>query len=111
MEVDVPIVSEKKCRAVMELLDVEDTDSMICAGDIAEARACHRDSGGPLVVQGRDGAWSLTGIVSWGRGYYCDLYSVFTRVTSYESWIRETPPWRLPGRPRPNTARMVMIWP
>ncbi|NVJ24900.1 serine protease [Myxococcus sp. AM011] len=44
---------------------------------------CHGDSGGPLAAGG-----VLRGIVSWGRGYSCDSYTVFTDVLTYVPWIR-----------------------
>ncbi|HIP70383.1 MAG TPA: serine protease [Anaerolineae bacterium] len=85
-EVNVPIISLKQCR---ETYGAEVDDSVICAG-LAEggADACYGDSGGPLVVpDGRN--WALAGIVSWGDG--CGLpnsYGVYTRIESYENWIK-----------------------
>uniref|UniRef100_A0A2P2IC67 Serine protease 52-like n=1 Tax=Hirondellea gigas TaxID=1518452 RepID=A0A2P2IC67_9CRUS len=61
----------------------------ICAG--AEGRdACDGDGGGPLVCE-KAGHWYQVGVVSFGIG--CgqrNVPGVYTRVASYESWIKET---------------------
>ncbi len=85
-EVSVPIVSLEQCRAAYGR---EVDSSVICAGlEEGGADVCYGDSGGPLVVP--DGnSWALAGIVSWGDG--CGLpnaYGVYTRVASYEDWIK-----------------------
>jgi secreted trypsin-like serine protease len=62
----------------------------LCAGFLNGTQGgCHGDSGGPLVVQRSSEIWEQVGIVSWGRGYYCDTYTVFDRVTSHVDWVRE----------------------
>ena len=48
----------------------------------ATVNACHGDSGGPLLVDGR-----LVGIVSWGRTFACDPPSYAVRVDAYSDWI------------------------
>ena len=88
--VNVPIVSEAKCR---EAYPGEITDGMICAGLPGGGRdSCQGDSGGPLVVRGiGDRHWQLAGVVSWGAG--CakpGKYGVYARVSAYLDWIRET---------------------
>uniref|UniRef100_A0A4W2H547 Mastin-like n=1 Tax=Bos indicus x Bos taurus TaxID=30522 RepID=A0A4W2H547_BOBOX len=63
-------------------------DDMLCAG--SEGRdSCQGDSGGPLVCSWND-TWVQVGIVSWGDicGHR-DLPGVYTRVTSYVSWIHQ----------------------
>lgn len=59
---------------------------MICANATNPPRdACQGDSGGPLVARNH-----LIGIVSWGEGCADISYpGVYTRVSEYESWIRQ----------------------
>lgn len=62
---------------------------MLCAGTMADPvkDTCQGDSGGPLAVN-NGGQWTLAGITSWGYG--CadpDYPGVYTRVTTYTSWI------------------------
>jgi len=61
----------------------------ICAG--AEGRdACDGDGGGPMVCE-KDGHWYQVGVVSFGIGCGTrNVPGVYTRVQSYERWIRDT---------------------
>ncbi|POI22032.1 hypothetical protein CIB84_014221, partial [Bambusicola thoracicus] len=88
MRVRLPIVSMDTCqRSTRRLV----TDNMFCAGYGTEAAdACKGDSGGPFAVSYHN-TWFLLGIVSWGDG--CaerEKYGVYTRVSNYISWIKET---------------------
>lgn len=54
--------------------------------------SCQGDSGGPLVSRatGGDSAYSLIGIVSWGRGCaLADFPGVYTEVSNYLDWIAQ----------------------
>lgn len=55
---------------------------------------CNGDSGGPSFVKGSDGQLYLWGVTSSGAGIpkvrACLFRSIFTRVDSYASWIKET---------------------
>ncbi|XP_037670975.1 mastin-like [Choloepus didactylus] len=93
-EVDVHIRDSSTCdRTYRHDVPSNDTgrvirDDMLCAG--APSRGlCHGDSGGPLVCRWNC-TWVQVGIVSWG--HHCtirDLPGVYTRVSSYVSWIRQ----------------------
>ena len=61
MVASVPIVDRDRCNKAFMLVGGINFD-MLCAGlDEGGTDACHDDSGGPLVVQGK-----LAGIVSFG---------------------------------------------
>ena len=86
LEVTVPVVSNATCRQAYPEL----RPSMICAGYPEGGRdSCQGDSGGPLVVRGGPTAWSLLGVVSYGRGCgRANAHGVYTRVSSFQPWIR-----------------------
>ncbi|XP_032621059.1 serine protease 27-like [Chelonoidis abingdonii] len=95
-KLQVPIIDSKKCR-ILYLTNMQNRlphrniqDDMICAGYAEGMRdACHGDSGGPMACIVGD-VWVLAGIVSWGEG--CAIKNrpgVYSRLTSYQSWIRE----------------------
>lgn len=57
-------------------------DTQICTFTGYGEGACHGDSGGPLTSNGK-----LIGVVSWGYPCAKGVPDVFTRVSSYISWI------------------------
>ncbi|XP_063298505.1 coagulation factor VII-like isoform X1 [Pelobates fuscus] len=88
MRVRLPIVSQEDCIASTKKVL---TGNMFCAGYHSEEKdACQGDSGGPFAVSYHN-TWYLTGVVSWGEGCAADgKYGVFTRVSSYIPWIKDT---------------------
>ena len=59
--------------------------------DLLYLDTCYGDSGGPLMKSSVNGQWILVGITS--GGYACGhagTAGVYTRVSSYSDWIRET---------------------
>ena len=81
----IPILPNEKCGESV-------TTDQMCAGGERGKDACKGDSGGPLLYKENDETpWYLLGIVSLGSRICADgRPTVFTRITSYVPWIRET---------------------
>ncbi|XP_075221447.1 serine proteinase stubble [Lycorma delicatula] len=93
-EVNVPIVSNDKCKNMFLRAGRHEfiPEIFMCAGyDDGGRDSCQGDSGGPLQVKGKDGRFFLAGIISWGIG--CaepNLPGVCTRISKFVPWILET---------------------
>jgi hypothetical protein len=90
-QVTVPIVSNDECN---DAYDGGITSRMICAGliGVGGKDSCQGDSGGPLVVDD-GGGWAQVGVVSFGFGCArAQFPGVYTRVSSFESWIAQRVP-------------------
>ena len=87
-EVDLKIISDDVCETTANKGHLI-RDTMFCAGHMEGRKdGCQGDSGGPLICE-KDGQPILTGVTSWGFG--CGSVNspgVWTKVESYESWIR-----------------------
>jgi hypothetical protein len=88
MAVDVYPVDPDTCvRQYNETVTV-DPDTMLCAGrSLPNHDSCNGDSGGPLLDKTTG---KQVGIVSFGKG--CgdpDFPGVYTRVSTYKSWIHD----------------------
>lgn len=97
-QVTLPVVPVDTCKTLFGFATV--TGQQICAGELdgGGADACQGDSGGPL-VQGD----KLVGIVSWGHGCaQAGKPGVFTRVSSYSTWIAEETARFLEPAPPPD---------
>uniref|UniRef100_A0A8C6FG81 Peptidase S1 domain-containing protein n=1 Tax=Moschus moschiferus TaxID=68415 RepID=A0A8C6FG81_MOSMO len=95
-EVEVPIVGNEACNQHYQNSSADAArqiikDDMLCAG--SEGRDSRQgDSGGPLVCSW-NGTWVQVGVVSWGDVCgHRDVPGVYTRVTSYVSWIHQYVP-------------------
>lgn len=89
LKVSVPIAEQAECRRTYGRLRAAIMDSQLCAGGGYRVDTCYGDSGGPLMRQERL-YWAQEAIVSFGNR--CGLEgwpAVYTRVESYEDWIRE----------------------
>jgi hypothetical protein len=68
--------------------------AQICAGlRWGGEDTCQGDSGGPIVTIDGDGCARQVGLVSWGGG--CGdpaRYGVYTRLSAFESWLKENAP-------------------
>jgi hypothetical protein len=82
-KVQLPIISNAQAATVWKNIP----ETTIMAGYLnGNKDACNGDSGGPLIVPVSD-EYKLAGIVSWGSSK-CDTYGGYTRISSFESWIR-----------------------
>lgn len=87
LEVALPVLTDPACSDRFPNLDVS---TGFCVGQEGlEKDACDGDSGGPFVVNSkngyRKGDWTVAGIISYG--YICGDGSVVTRVGNYYDWI------------------------
>ncbi|KAG5306109.1 CTRL protease, partial [Acromyrmex insinuator] len=80
-----PVIKNTVCRQFWHQI----TEKEICTAPGLGRDACQGDSGGPLVVV-ENGMDIQIGIVSYGD-VYCPSHTpgVFTRVSSYTSWIHQ----------------------
>jgi len=90
MKVELPIISSKECKQKF----FQPTSRQICAGGENGNDACKGDSGGPMIYsQGSNEPWQLVGLVSFGDRECGAKPGIYTRVTSFLSWIeREIEP-------------------
>ncbi|XP_077267756.1 chymotrypsin-1-like [Temnothorax americanus] len=81
-EIELSVHSQAKCRQAW-LRNMNVLSSHICTLTRAGEGACHGDSGGPLVARGVQ-----IGVVSFGIPCARGSPDVFTRVSSFTTWIR-----------------------
>lgn len=89
LKVGLPIVEQTQCRRTYATLRAAIIDSQLCAGGGFRVDTCYGDSGGPLMRQ-HNQFWVQEAIVSFGNR--CGLEgwpAIYTRVESFEDWIRE----------------------
>ncbi|KAF5287789.1 hypothetical protein FQA39_LY15725 [Lamprigera yunnana] len=75
-------VSNEVCKGAHFFPPIFDTQ--ICTFTKRGEGACHGDSGGPLASE-----TAQVGIVSWGQPCAINYPDVFTRVSSYITWIED----------------------
>lgn len=83
-----PLVSHSDCKKTWRTID---RSAHLCAGEgrAGASGGCNGDSGGPLVCE-MGNRWYLHGAVSFGmKDCPTTHYTVFTRITSYISWIMQ----------------------
>ncbi|KAI9554696.1 hypothetical protein GHT06_019972 [Daphnia sinensis] len=81
------IISNADCQASYDSIGVTIEDSMICA-IVPDISSCYYDSGAPLLVKLSTGRWIQVGIDSFGVECASpDFPIVYTRVTSFSTWI------------------------
>lgn len=89
-EVEIPVVSNTTCAQSYNQGGIDIVSSQICAGEKQGGKdSCGGDSGGPLMTK-QNGKYVQAGIVSFGNGCaLADFYGVYTRVSSFDSWISD----------------------
>ena len=88
--VTLQVISNQTCNGLASYPGVV-SDTMLCAGFAEGGRSsCIGDGGSPLVVGDGLGGRYLIGLSSWGEGCLRpNKFGVYTRVVSYEAWIRD----------------------
>lgn len=66
------MVTREKCQRWFDLIEMEVTERMICAGN-ENGNSCKGDSGGPVTTELPDGKVVQVGVVSWGKNQ-CGAY-------------------------------------
>ncbi len=86
-QLDTEVLAATQCRT-----GSVDPRKELCAGDLTgTSGGCVGDSGGPQLVPGRGGRWTLTGVPSrdGGVSVACNL-GIYTSVAAYRPWIEAT---------------------
>lgn len=87
LKVDIPHYDYEECKERYGSIDVEITESQICAGGVENKDSCAGDSGGPLMVPINLTHWYAAGIVSFGYGCGTKNWpGVYTNLTHYYNW-------------------------
>lgn len=94
MEVNVPIISNQKCKAMWKKRNLKITKNMLCTLVDKDGKdTCDGDSGGPLICNG-----DFNGVLSFGDEH-CGTpgnASVYTRLTKeYINWIKAEIPCKI----------------
>lgn len=90
-EVHLPIISNSKCMTMYRRSGQNEwiPRIFVCAGTSNGGKdSCEGDSGGPMVIKGRNGRYELAGVISWGIG--CgdrNRPGVYTRIAEFKNWI------------------------
>jgi secreted trypsin-like serine protease len=97
-QVNIGIITTSQCNSILsDLNNISVTPTMICAYDALHQKgSCNGDSGGPMNCP-TDLGYVVAGITSWGIGSqnyacYSEYPSVYTRTSSYLSWIADNLP-------------------
>jgi secreted trypsin-like serine protease len=108
-QVELPLVGWEACReAYKDKKAGSISQDNLCAGVPEGGKdSCQGDSGGPLVARDAQNFYVQIGVVSWGIGCgVAGLPGVYTRVASFEGWLREQTGIRQ-DQPSPDTPQVV----
>jgi len=89
-QVDIEMYTNADCKS--RLRGYTFTDQMICGGfEQGGKDSCQGDSGGPLVQKGANGAYELSGVVSWGAGCArAGMPGIYANVHALKTWVLNT---------------------
>jgi secreted trypsin-like serine protease len=95
-QADIEVITTARCTTLMSGVSGATVwDNHICLYDSAnQIGSCNGDSGGPLNCPNGSGGYYVAGVTSWGisniLGNCLQTYpSVYTRTSSYVSWIAD----------------------
>lgn len=89
LKIALPFVEQAKCQEKYSTLNIQLSDTQLCAGGLFATDTCDGDSGGPL-MRLIDNYWVIEGIVSSGYGCGRETWpALYTRVSSFEAWIQQ----------------------
>jgi secreted trypsin-like serine protease len=89
-QVEIQVMDNESCRSVFQPSNIAVADSDICAmSPTSRKNSCYGDSGGPLVASAGSRNFVQVGVVSRGCGNQ-DLPNIYTRVSPFSDWIRDT---------------------
>lgn len=93
--VDMPIVSQKECRASHIAFHYFTSERTFCAGFRNNSGPCNGDSGSGMILRMKDNGkerWYLRGVVSQSlkKNFRCDLdeFFIFTDVPQFGPWLK-----------------------
>ncbi len=92
-EVEIHVMDHAECRSAFQASQLDVADTEICAMKPSSvANACYGDSGGPLMVLGKEPKrYVQVGVVSWGdRCGRVGNPNVYARVSAFHDWIENT---------------------
>jgi secreted trypsin-like serine protease len=96
MQISMPMVDTQACRDRFSSAEFTPAigNGQICAGYEKPGKdSCGGDSGGPLVAIDGQGKPYQVGLVSWGKRNCGDgirPYGVYTRISAFTAWLKET---------------------
>ena len=89
-QVEIQVMDNESCNMTLQPANISVVDSDICGmSPHSRKNSCYGDSGGPLLASTAPRKFVQVGVVSRGCGNQ-ELPNIFTRVSSFSDWIRDT---------------------
>ncbi len=90
MQASVYEVPSSKCQQYYGTRNVVPSEMVCVVNEAPLHQVCDGDSGGPLLGKGSSGETVTFGVTSWGSTSCYQGYSVYTRLSGYQSFITNT---------------------